>query len=227
MPRTRIKICGVTHPDDAALAGSLGADAVGVVLHAPGARRRIDLGRAREVLDALPPFVTPVGLFADAGAYQIRHAADHLRLRVVQLHGDEPEATVAALAGLHVIKAIPAGDDLDKRLGRWLTFRNGPHGSILKGLLLEPAAHHGGLAGGTGRAGDWDRLGPLALTNTLLPILLAGGLTPETVGSIVRCFRPYAVDVSSGVEGEIYGRKDEGKIEAFIRAVRDAEAMSG
>src|SRR5688572_31963033 len=104
-PRTRIKICGVCRPEDAALAARAGADAIGMVFHPPSPRR-IDTERAREVMAALPPFVTPVGLFVDADLETVREQARQLGLQYVQLHGDETPEQVAALSPLMVIKAV-------------------------------------------------------------------------------------------------------------------------
>ncbi len=138
--RTRIKVCGMTHPDDARAAATAGADAIGIVFHPPS-KRNISLGTARKILDALPAFVTPVGLFVDAEPDAILQVTRELHLRHVQLHGHEAPHDVAALKGLVIIKAIrvdPA--HFSKTLKTWRDAMaspdNLPH---LRGIVLETA----------------------------------------------------------------------------------------
>ena len=220
MPRTRVKICGVTTPDDARLAAEAGADAVGIVSFAARSGRKVDIYAAMEIARAMPPGVPLTGVFVDADAKLIRGFVRLVKVSAVQLHGREPWTRARALAPLPVVKAV--GPDLmEMRFGEWLA---APLDN-LAGLLLDSG-------GGTGVANDWDRVARLldalpAQRRTgrrRPPLHLAGGLTPETVGDVVRRFRPHTVDVSSGVEGEIHGRKEADKIAAFIAAVRAADA---
>ena len=216
MPRTRVKICGVTTPDDARLAAEAGADAVGIVCFAARSGRKVDIYAAMEIARAMPPGVPLTGVFVDADAKLIRGFVRLVKVAAVQLHGDEPWTRARALAPLPVVKAV--GPDLmEMRFGQWL---ESPLDN-LAGLLLDSG-------GGTGVENDWDRVERLLAgrrsPRSPPPIHLAGGLTPENVGDIVRRFRPHAVDVSSGVEGPTHGRKDADKVAAFIAAVRDADS---
>ena len=221
--RTRIKICGVCRPEDASAAAAAGADAVGLAFH-PAASRYVTVERAREILAAVPAFVTPVGIFVDVAADHVRNVAGQLGLRHVQLNGDESPEAVAELAGLAVIKAVRVdrqrfGQTLDmwRRAVRSLALGH------LKGLVLETAGT--GRPGGTGVANDWEtvlRHRAAGDFDGLPPVIAAGGLTPETVGAVVRDLRPWAVDVSSGVE-EAPGRKSVQKIRSFVEAVRQAD----
>ena len=230
MERTRIKICGITRVEDALAAARAGADAIGLLFHPP-AQRNLSVQRAEQIVGALPPFVTPVGLFVDAPAEQVREVGRRLRLRHVQLHGDEPPERVAELAEWCVVKAVRVERDrFGEDLAAWreaikrLKLRN------LSGLVLETAGtgKAGAPAGGTGAANDWEtvlrhlRRGDFI---GLPPIIAAGGLRPETVGAVVRDLRPWAVDVSSGVE-ESPGQKSPQKIAAFVAAVRQADRDS-
>ena len=213
MPRTRVKICGVTTPEDARLAAKAEADAVGIVCSAAGSRRKVDVYAAMEIAHAMPPGVPLTGVFVDADAKLIRGFVRLVKVSAVQLHGREPWTRAKALAPLPVVKAV--GPDLmEVRFGEWL---EAPLDN-LAGLLLDSG-------GGTGVGNDWGRVERLlAAHRSLPPIHLAGGLTPDNVGEIVRRFRPHTVDVSSGVEGPTHGRKDADKIAAFIAAVRDADS---
>ena len=224
--RTRIKICGVCRPEDAAAAAEAGADAIGLVFHPP-APRCLTMERAREILAATAAFVTPVGLFVDVSADEVRKTAAALGLRHVQLNGAESPETVSSLSGLAVIKAVRVDPG---RFGQTLSLWRDAVRSLgltnLKGLVLETAGT--GAAGGTGVANDWATvLRHLAAGDFdgLPPVIAAGGLTPETVAAVVRDVRPWAVDVSSGVE-EVRGKKSAEKIWAFVAAVRQADART-
>jgi phosphoribosylanthranilate isomerase len=223
--RTRIKICGITRIEDAWAAAQAGADAIGLVLHRQ-AGRFVGPETARGILDALPPFVTAVGLFVDESAEGVLATARELGLRHVQLHGDEGPEFVRELVGLAVVKAVHVDATFPQTLGRWHDPRAGGRLPMLKGLVLE-TARVGSATGGTGVANDWGAVRhqlDAGSFNGLPSIIAAGGLTPETVGEVVRSIRPYAVDVSSGVEGPVRGQKSVERIEAFVRAVRDADA---
>jgi phosphoribosylanthranilate isomerase len=215
--RTRIKFCGITRPEDAAAAAAAGADAIGLIFYGRSARA-VSVDRAREILTALPPFVTPVGLFVNATPGEVSDIARALGLHAVQLHGDESPQAVSALPGLSVIKAVKADRaNLAAAVDRW-------RGVRLSGLLLETA--DGPEPGGTGIANDW--AGLLAaqgagLFKGLPPLIAAGGLTPKSVGAVVRQLRPFAVDVSSGIE-QSKGVKSFDRMTAFAAAVRAADA---
>lgn len=217
MQRTRIKICGITRAEDARAAASAGADAIGMVFYAR-AGRNISIDRAREIIAVLPPFVTPVGLFVDAEPDEILDTAMQLGLRTVQLNGSETPSHVAELEGLRVLKAVRVNRETFARaLQTWQADRP----ANLIGIVLEP--DHTAHAGGSGVANDWTTIhDALRDSAPTIPIIAAGGLTPQSVADVVRAIRPYAVDVSSGVESTL-GMKSEEKIDAFIQAVREAQ----
>ena len=226
MPRTRIKICGVTHPDDARLAADAGADAVGMILHAAGARRAIDMATAEHIVFAVPPYTSPVGVFVDADPDELQSVSARLRLRHVQLHGNESPRYVALLRDLTVIKAVKLQSRRDTTLWDWGIAISDGYLRHLTGILVDAVSPT--AAGGTGRENDWNVVqhacGEAAGLLHPPSIIVAGGLTPENVAGVVRRLRPYGVDVSSGVEGDTYGRKDAGKVRAFVEAVRAADA---
>ena len=218
MPRTRVKICGITCVDDALAAARAGADAIGFVLW-PGSPRAVALEQARAIASVLPPFVSVVGLFVDPAPDHVRAAVAGVPLDVLQFHGAEAPEFCRAF-GRPYIKAVPvpanaAKADLLEYAVRY------PDAC---GLLFD-APPSGGLPGGTGQTFDWQAL-PEALPR---PLVLSGGLTAANVGEAVRRMRPWAVDVSSGVEAigadgkAIRGRKDRARIVAFIEAVRNAD----
>lgn len=216
-----MKICGIGHVEDALAAARAGADAVGFIFHAP-AGRNISLGRAGEILSKLPPFVTPVGLFVDSDAARIREVAGVLGLRHVQLHGQESPNLVAELREFTILKAIRVdAAALAAELETWRRAIIEWKLSHLQGFVLDTA----GASGGSGKSNDWETIRRHRQRGDFvgLPHLIAaGGLTPETVGAVVRDLRPWAVDVSSGVESSP-GRKSAEKIEAFVRAVREVD----
>lgn len=210
-PRVRVKICGVTAPAVARLAAVAGADAVGLVF--AESRRRVTVAQAGQIVAALPPFVAAVGVFVDAPVEEVLSVAHGIPLDVVQLHGEEPPEEVAALRaqGLRVVKAVRVGDRLDAEvLGRY---------RAAAAVLLDTRA--AGAAGGTGRPFDWTLVRGLS---ERVPLVLSGGLTPENVTEALEIVRPYAVDVSSGVETD--GRKDPEKIRAFVEEVRRWECQA-
>ena len=210
MHRTRIKFCGVTRADDARAAAVVGGDAVGMILHAKS-HRLIEAEYAKAVAIAVPPLVSKVGVFVNAGAPFVADCARSLKLDLLQLHGHESIDFVRALDRYRIVRAIRP-DEWDA----WhkVTLPN------LAALLIDSGP------GGTGTPTDWDAVeSMLADRPTKLPVILAGGLTPENVGDVIRRFRPFAVDVSSGVEGEP-GRKSVAKLEAFAKAVAQADASA-
>lgn len=204
---TAVKICGITRIEDGLAAAHAGAHAIGLVFH-PASPRFVDMARAREVIERLPPFVTAVGLFVDPEPQAVLDVLREVPLHLLQFHGDEPAALCASF-GLPYLKACRMAPGTDLLQYAALHVR-------AKGLLLD--AFIDGAHGGTGRSFDWN----LIPRDLPLPVVLAGGLTPANVGEAVRAVRPWAVDVSSGVERE-KGVKDAAKIAAFIRGVRDAD----
>jgi phosphoribosylanthranilate isomerase len=187
------------------MAVELGADAIGLVFYAPSPRN-IGLEQARAIIAAIPPFVTTVGLFVDPAPDEVASVLRRCSLGLLQFHGDEAPDFCRGF-GLPYIKAarVRAGADLVQYLSRY---------HAAQGWLLD--AYHDQLYGGTGEAFNW-KLIPRDLAR---PIILSGGLTPENVGAAVRQVRPWAVDVSSGVEAA-KGVKDAAKIAAFIAGVNN------
>jgi phosphoribosylanthranilate isomerase len=208
MHRTRVKICGLTRPDQARAAAALGADAIGLVFYPPSPRY-LDWGQARRIADAVAPFVTVVGLFVNAEPATVREALREVPpLQLLQFHGEEEEAYCRAF-GRPYIKAARVRPELD-------LVKYASSFPTAQGLVLDAFVE--GYGGG-GQAFDWSLI-PARLP---LPIILSGGLDPQNVAQAVRALRPWAVDVSSGVESA-KGVKDEGKMAAFIAGVRDGES---
>ena len=206
MSNVRSKICGITRIEDALAAAQAGADAIGFVFYAKSPRA-VDVRQARAIIAELPPFVTTVGLFVNASRCELNEILEVVPLDLLQFHGDEaPEDC----EGYHRpwIKALRVrpGDDLEAACQRYAGAR---------GILLD--TYVAGVPGGTGEAFDWS-LVPARLSK---PIILAGGLSAANVGQAIAQVRPYAVDVSGGVE-QAKGIKDAAKIEAFMQAVRQA-----
>lgn len=216
----------MTRPPNAAAAAHAGADAIGLVFY-PAAPRCVSLDQARHILAAVPPFVTPVGLFVDSPAEEILEIAKTLNLRHVQLHGHEAPQVVAQLNGLQVLKALHVDPlHLRERLSTWRTAIADLHLNNLAGLLLE-TANTAGL-GGTGVENDWTTIVTMKESGAfdgLPPLIAAGGLTPGNVADVVRRLRPFAVDVSSGIE-ITRGVKSAQKMQAFTAAVREADART-
>jgi phosphoribosylanthranilate isomerase len=198
-----VKICGVRRREDALLAAELGASAIGFVFW-PDSPRFIDPFRARAIVAALPPFVTPVGVFVDQPDEYIGGVAGLVRLGAVQLHGNEPAASYTR-APYRVIKSVPVGSPFDPE-----TVREVPaHVTV----LLD--AHDPVRRGGTGRAIDWTSAAGVARTRRTV---LAGGLTAGNVRDAIDQVSPYALDISSGVESAP-GVKDAGKLRELFRAI--------
>lgn len=206
--RTRVKICGITRTEDARDAAYLGADAIGLVFYAPSARH-VTTAQARAIVAALPPFTTVVGLFFDAGADAVRQVLSEVPIDVLQFHGGESPEFCAAFPRPW-IKAVRIRDGVD-------LYASAARYAGAQALLLDHYVE--GIAGGTGTAFDWSRV-PHGLG---IPVILAGGLTPDNVADAVKAVHPYGVDVSSGVESS-KGIKDHAKIAAFIRSVNDVHA---
>ena len=206
MSVVRSKICGITRIEDALAAAEAGADAIGFVFYAKSPRA-VDVRQARAIIAELPPFVTTVGLFVNASRCELNEILEVVPLDLLQFHGDE---TPQDCEGYHRpwIKALRVrpGDDLEAACRLYAGAR---------GILLD--TYVPGVPGGTGEAFDWS-LVPARLSK---PIILAGGLSADNVGQAIAQVRPYAVDVSGGVE-QAKGIKDAAKIEAFMRAVKQA-----
>jgi phosphoribosylanthranilate isomerase len=205
--RTRIKICGVARAEDIEAAVKAGADAVGFVFH-PASPRHVTSERAGSLAKGLPPFVTPVGLFVNADAADIAAACAAIPNLVLQFHGDEDAAECAAL-GRPFLKAARMAPGLDL-----LDFAR--CFSAAQAILLD--AHAEGW-GGSGKVFDWS-LVPRAVPHRLV---LSGGLHAANVAAGIQALRPWAVDVSSGVESS-RGVKDAALIRAFCDAVREADS---
>lgn len=201
--RTRVKICGITRIEDALSAVENGADAIGLVFYEPSPRC-VTVNQARAIVQKIPPFVSVVGLFVNAETEFIRTVISQVRLDLLQFHGDEtPES--CALYSLPFIKAIRVKADTN-------LIQCASEFSAAKALLLDTYTE--GLAGGSGRVFDWNLI-PKQLS---CPLILAGGLNVDNVGQAIKQVRPYAVDVSGGVESA-KGIKDAVKISAFMRQV--------
>ena len=201
----RVKICGITNVEDALLACELGADAIGLNFY-DKSPRCISPFAASKIIQKLPPFVAPVGVFVNWQAAPVTTLAKALALSAAQLHGDEPPKLVSEIAKrVSVIKALHLG-----RGSAMPPFANYRGASA---FLLD--APHSGQYGGTGQTTDWSLARTAAESHR---ILLAGGLTPENVAEAILAVRPYAVDVTSGVESKP-GKKDPGKLRAFFDEV--------
>ena len=209
--RTRVKICGITRPQDALAAATLGADAIGLVFW-PRSPRAVSVAQARALVDGLPPFVTTVGLFVDATPDELDAVLAEVPLDLLQFHGDEsPE--LCRHTGRPYLKAVRMrpGVDLEQVTVNY---------ADAAGLLVD--AYVAGVPGGTGATFDWDAL-PSA---TGLPLVLAGGLDAANVAAAIRRVRPWAVDVSGGVEAS-KGIKDAAQMAAFMQGVKDGDRERG
>ncbi|MGC3965218.1 MAG: phosphoribosylanthranilate isomerase [Rhodocyclaceae bacterium] len=205
-PRTRIKICGLTREADVAAAVRAGADAIGFVFYAKSPRA-VDIERARALCRIVPAFVSTVGLFVNEDPGRVREVLAEVPLSLLQFHGDERAADCERYARPYIkaARVMPGLDLVDYAAGF-------PSAS---GLLLDAFVE--GYGGG-GQTFDWSLI-PAGLS---LPLILSGGLHPKNVEQAVRQVRPWAVDVSSGVE-QGKGIKDAALIEAFISGVRNAD----
>ena len=209
--RTRVKICGITRAEDARSAVEHGADAIGLVFF-EGSPRHVTLEQAGRITTAVAPFVTVVGLFVNASPSEIRHVLENVPLGLLQFHGHEANDQCNRY-GLPFIKSVAMKPDIDLR-GQIQTYPDAG------GILLDawqPQTHGGG-----GQAFDWAQV-PHDLA---VPVILAGGLTAANVETAIRRVRPYAVDVSSGVENG-KGIKSAEKISAFMKGVRGSDADTG
>jgi len=199
----RSKICGITRIEDALIAAEAGADAIGLVFYAKSPRA-VSIQQARDIVAALPAFVTTVGLFVNASCEELNDVLAGVALDLLQFHGDESPAECESYQRPY-IKAlrVKPGDDIAQLAAPYAKAR---------GILLD--TYVPGVPGGTGAAFDWS-LVPSGLS---LPVILAGGLSAANVQAAIEQVRPYAVDVSGGVEAG-KGIKDAAKIRAFMQAV--------
>ncbi len=224
--RTRIKLCGLTQPADVDHAVALGADAIGLVFYPPSPRS-VTAKQAAELARLAGPFVTVTGLFVNASADDVARVVEQVPLTLLQFHGDEtPEqcADIAARVGLPWLRAarVQPGTDLVEFADRF---------AAAQGLLLDAFVE--GYGGG-GHVFDWTLIPPQWLSQSpCLPtpsaaprLVLSGGLSAQNVAGAIERVRPYAVDVSSGIEAA-RGVKDHARMTAFVRAVRDADAALG
>lgn len=209
MATTRIKICGITRPDDARAATDNGADAIGLVFYGKSPRA-VSIDRATAIAAVIPPFVSIVALFVDESASAIQATLDSLPIDLIQFHGDE-SAEFCKQFGRPWLKAVRVrpGLDLAAECARYQGAR---------GVLLD--SWQEGVQGGTGKTFDWQ----LAAVNLPLPVVLAGGLHAGNVGAAISAVQPAAVDVSGGVESSP-GIKDLQRIQQFIAAVRTADGQ--
>ena len=198
---TKVKICGFTDPDNARDASIAGVDAVGLVFY-DKSPRNVDVQKAQEIIDALPPFVNRVGLFVNANPSFVDEILCEVPLDTLQFHGDESLLDCAQYQ-MPFIKSLRVRPDTN-------VVQVAEQFSSASAILLD--SFNPSSFGGTGEAFDWS----LACVDISLPIILAGGLNSDNVSSAIRQVRPYAVDASSGVESAP-GVKDIDKIEAFIR----------
>jgi phosphoribosylanthranilate isomerase len=208
MMRTRIKVCGITRLEDARIAVELGVDALGFVFW-PASPRCVSLFEAAGIAAELPPFVATVGVFVNQPLGEIAAIASAVGLTAIQLHGDEPPGAWAGVPG-PCIKAVGVGDGFDAAAVIGWPPQVWP--------LLD--AHDTARRGGTGRTADWEAAAEVSRARR---IILAGGLDASNIRSAIARVRPFAVDVSSGVEREP-GIKDPDRLRAFVESVAAADA---
>ena len=209
MNRTRVKICGICTVADANEACNAGADAIGMVFYG-NSPRNVTIASAMEIISSLPPFICAVGLFVNSSQQEVNHVLSHVQLDLLQFHGDEDEAFCNSFDRPY-IKVVRVKSDTDL-VGSCKQYASA------RGILLD--SYKKGTPGGTGEAFDWAVI-PKKLA---LPVILAGGLNPENVAQAVSSVQPWAVDVSSGVE-KSPGKKDQKKLEQFIRAVGSVDKL--
>ncbi|MBM2830646.1 MAG: N-(5'-phosphoribosyl)anthranilate isomerase [Gammaproteobacteria bacterium] len=204
--RVRIKICGITRPEDALAAARLGADAIGLVFFA-GSPRAVSVNIAREITSVLPPFVSKVGLFVNAAPGEIKAILEDVTLDILQFHGDEDPGQCGRYSKPY-IKTVRMQKTVDLN---HIATRYSDAAALLLDTYVE------GVRGGTGETFDWARI-PADISK---PVILAGGLTADNVAAAIQQVSPYAVDVSGGVESN-KGIKDARKMAEFIQEVRRA-----
>ena len=209
----RIKICGITTPDDARAVVQAGADAVGLNFF-PGSPRFVTPTAAHQIVDTLPDTVVKVGLFVNAAVEHIREVYEVLGLDLIQLHGDEPPELIAELGQRPVMRAFRIGPEGLRPVTEYL--HRCRWCECMPQLVLFDA-HVPGQYGGTGATAEWAALRRYPAEVDFPPFVLAGGLTPQNVADAITAIHPSAVDTASGVETSP-GRKDPAAIKAFVRA---------
>jgi phosphoribosylanthranilate isomerase len=208
--RTRVKICGFTRVEDAVYAAQLGVDAIGLVFYPPSPRH-VEIEQAIEIVNALPAFTSVVALFVDEQEARIREVLTRVPIDCIQFHGDE-HAKDCGIYGKRYIKAVRMQDGID-------IAALAHHYRDAAGLLFD--AFHPGAKGGTGSQFDW----ALIPKQCSLPVILAGGLDETNAKQAVEAVRPYALDVSSGVEAT-KGVKNSLKMAAFIQQVNEGDRVT-
>lgn len=203
----KIKICGITNAEDAAVAVTAGADALGFIFYRKSPRF-VEPTVVRTIVAGLPPFVLPIGVFVNEEAAAVRTLMDDCGLALAQLHGDETAVYCQSL-GRPVLKALRLKDR-----SAFLALAEFQGRANVRGLVIDAFSEQ--AYGGTGQTVDWTLAAEAARA---APILLAGGLTPANVSHAIQAVRPYGIDVSSGVETRP-GKKDPEKVKAFIEAAR-------
>lgn len=203
---TRIKICGITRVEDALIAAEAGADAIGLVFY-EASPRSVTIDQAKMICKAIPPFVTTVGLFVNASKNLVHQVIAEIPLNLLQFHGEET-ASYCDQFNCPWIKAIRvhANVDISTEIASYAN---------AQGILLD--SYVAGVQGGTGKTFDWSLI-PHSITK---PLILAGGLTVNNVQQLIKIVKPYAVDVSGGVEVS-KGIKDACKMKAFIKKVKNS-----
>jgi phosphoribosylanthranilate isomerase len=207
--RTRVKICGFTRVDDAVFAARSGVDAIGLVFYPPSPRN-VSIEQAKKIVDALPAFVSVVALFVDEQVSQIHDVLQAVPIDCLQFHGDETP-DFCRIFGKRYMKAIRMQSETNLP-----ALVNAYHDA--SGLLLD--AYHPNAKGGTGNQFNWD----LVPKECALPIILAGGLDESNIRQAIVKLKPYAVDVSSGVEAK-KGLKDNAKMATFLKAVNETDKL--
>ena len=208
MNRTRVKFCGMTRAGDVRLACELGVDALGFVL-APRSPRRLAAGELAGLRAAVSPLVDVVALFMDPAAGEVLDAMRRLRPTLLQFHGSEEDSFCRSF-GLPFLKSLPMAGGGEEALAASRRYPSA--------LAFVLDGHGPGEAGGSGRSFDWS-----STPRTARPVFLAGGLAPGTVGAAIRALRPYAVDVSSGIESAP-GQKDGERMRQFLEEVRRVDS---
>jgi phosphoribosylanthranilate isomerase len=215
-----IKICGITNLDDALVAANAGADAIGLNFFNKS-RRFIEPRRARPITEKLPVDILKVGVFVNHNLKQITETVEEVGLNAVQLHGDEPASLVAELPPhVRIVRAHRCGRDGLSPLAHYLDECHSL-GRVPDALLIDADAGAG--FGGSGQLADWTLIRQEKDSLGGLPLILAGGLTPENVAAAIEAVAPNGVDVASGVESEP-GRKDADLIARFVTTARNASA---
>ena len=211
MSRTRIKICGITRVEDALCAAHAGADAIGLIFYGPSPRA-VTIEQAASISNALPPFVSTVALFVNAAAHEVDEVIARVRPSILQFHGDE-DASYCGHFGMPFLKAIRVGNGMTAY--DLLEYANKFHAA--RAWLLDTLSSV--VYGGSGESFDWSVIPDVMRCR----IVLSGGLQPDNVATAIRMIRPWAVDVSSGVEAQ-KGVKDHARIRQFIEEVKNADA---